>query len=639
MTKLKMESKDLTQYNIEQIAQLFPQVVTEVADPSGAKENDGKPVLKKAIDFDKLKLVLSAGTGDYVIADDEREHYEFTWVGKRQSMIDATTPIRKTLRPCVEESKDWDTTENLYIEGDNLEALKLLQESYLGKVKMIYIDPPYNTGNDFVYNDTFKQSDSEYNEESGMYDEEENKLFQNTETNGRFHSDWCSMIYPRLQLARNLLTNDGVIFISIDDNETTNLTKICDEIFGTRNRIALICHKSRASISNDKIISPNHNTIMFYAKDISYIHENRKLIGLNPDLSGFQNDDNDGKGSYRLVPVDGPGGAKKGNPYYEFLGVEQYFRFSESTMKEKYNQGFIVKKGSSLYQKYYKTTALGTRKTDTTWWENGGLTSSATSKLKELMNGGYFDNPKPLELILRMLNLVVCQQSDSIILDFFSGSSTTAHAVMQLNAEDGGNRKFIMVQLPETTDKKSEAYKAGYKNICEIGKERIRRAGEKVDQERIDRINKEAEKEGVIADIKPLDTGFRVFKTDSTNMKDVYYAAGKIFQTKLFDMVSNIKENRSDIDLLYGCLLDWGVPLSQPHRSENIEGSTVHFVNDTNLVACFDDKITEQTVRTIASLKPLRALFRDHSFENSANKINVYEIFKSISPDTSVKVI
>ncbi|MCD8106384.1 MAG: site-specific DNA-methyltransferase [Oscillospiraceae bacterium] len=462
-SKMKFETPDLVSSNIDRIGEMFPNCLTE------AVGSDGKP--KKAINFEVLKQMLSSE-----IVDGD-EAYEFTWVGKKSSIVEANKPIRKTLRPCPEESVDWDTTENLYIEGDNLEVLKLLQESYLGKVKMIYIDPPYNTGNDFVYADDFVRSQDEENRQMGMYDEEENRLFKNTDSNGRFHSDWCTMIYPRLLLARNLLSDDGVIFIWIDDNEVANLTKICDEVFGATNRISLICHKSRASISNDKIISPNHNIILFYAKNITTIEEERKMIGLDPILEGFDLNDNDGRGDYRLVPVDGPGGAKKGNPYFEFLGVEGYWRFSKETMQEKYEQGLVVKRGNSLYQKYYKSSAEQTRRTATTWWDDAGLMSTATSRLKALMGNSTFDTPKPLELIDRMLRMTTYDNKEAIVLDFFSGSATTAHAVMQLNAEDGGHRKFIMVQLPEKCDEKSEAYKAGYKNICEIGKERIRRGG------------------------------------------------------------------------------------------------------------------------------------------------------------------
>ena len=606
-----MESVDLTAQNIDKIGALFPNCITETADENGK--------LKKAINFEMLKQMLS----DEVAEGDEA--YEFTWVGKKASIVEANKPIRKTLRPCKEESVDWDSTENLYIEGDNLEVLKLLQESYLGKVKMIYIDPPYNTGNDFIYNDDFKMTSEAYADETGELDEDGNRMFKNTDSNGRFHSDWCSMIYSRLMLARNLLSEDGVIFISLDDNESTNAVKICDEIFGSLNRIALICHKSRASISNDKIISPNHNTILFYAKKIELVEANRKMIGLDPVLDDFKYDDNDGKGEYRLVPVDGPGGAKKGNPFYEFLGIKGYWRFSKETMQKKYNEGLVVKRANSLYQKYYKSVAATTRRTATTWWDDSGLMSTATSKLKKLMGNATFDTPKPLELIDRMLKMITFQDKNSIILDFFSGSATTAHAVMQLNAEDGGNRKFIMVQLPEKTDEKSEAFKAGYKNICEIGKERIRRAGKKIKEE-----NPNAES---------LDTGFRVFKLADSNMTDVYYSPLEINQQMLLEQEENIKPDRTDLDLLFGCLLDWGIPLNLPYVSEQIDGFTVHTYNDGDLIACFDKNVSESVIKEIAKRQPLRAVFRDSSFADSPSKINVGEIFKMIAPDTRVRVI
>lgn len=611
MDKLKMESVDLTAQNIDKIGALFPNCITETADENGK--------LKKAINFEMLKQMLS----DEVAEGDEA--YEFTWVGKKASIVEANKPIRKTLRPCKEESVDWDSTENLYIEGDNLEVLKLLQESYLGKVKMIYIDPPYNTGNDFIYNDDFKMTEEEYADETGELDEDGNRMFKNTDSNGRFHSDWCSMIYSRLMLARNLLSEDGVIFISLDDNESTNAVKICDEIFGSLNRIALICHKSRASISNDKIISPNHNTILFYAKKIELVEANRKMIGLDPVLDDFKYDDNDGKGEYRLVPVDGPGGAKKGNPFYEFLGIKGYWRFSKETMQKKYNEGLVVKRANSLYQKYYKSVAATTRRTATTWWDDSGLMSTATSKLKKLMGNATFDTPKPLELIDRMLKMITFQDKNSIILDFFSGSATTAHAVMQLNAEDGGNRKFIMVQLPEKTDEKSEAFKAGYKNICEIGKERIRRAGKKIKEENPNATN--------------LDTGFRVLKLAETNMTDVYYSPLEINQQMLLEQEENIKPDRTDLDLLFGCLLDWGIPLNLPYVSEQIDGFTVHTYNDGDLIACFDKNVSESVIKEIAKRQPLRAVFRDSSFADSPSKINVGEIFKMIAPDTRVRVI
>ncbi len=610
--RLKLETADVTQNNIEKIGILFPNVITEMPDENGQ--------LKKAINFELLKQELSH---DVVDGD---ECYEFTWVGKKASMVTANTPIRKTLRPVIEESKNWETTENLYIEGDNLEVLKLLQESYLNKVKMIYIDPPYNTGNDLIYKDNFTMDKVEYEEEIGLFDEEENRLFKNTDTNGRFHSDWCSMIYPRLKLARNLLSEDGVIFISIDDNEVDNLRKICDEVFGEGNFVAEICHKSRASVSNDKIISINHNTILFYSKNQELIHENRRFYGLDPKLDGFN--ESDERGEFRYVPVDGPGGARKGNPHYEFLGITGYWRFSKETMQKKYEEGFVVKRGNSLYQKYYRTVAAQTRRTDTTWWDGAGLVSTATSNLRTLMGGKIFDTPKPVELIIRMLKITTFLNKDSIILDFFAGSSTTAHAVMQLNAEDGGNRKFIMVQLPEETEEISEAYKAGYKNIAEIGKERIRRAGEKTLEDYKDN-----------EDIENLDIGFRVLKMDTTNMKDVYYAANEITQDMLSAMESNIKEDRTDLDLLYGVLLDWALPLSLKHDMEEIDGVTVHTVNEGVLVACFAERVTEDLVREIAKRKPLRVVFRDSSFANSPDKINVTEIFKLMAPDTTVRVI
>ena len=611
MEKMKMQSANITDMNIEKIAALFPNCITETADENGK--------LKKAINFEMLRAMLSED-----IAEGD-EAYEFTWVGKKAAIAEANRPIRKTLRPCPEESVNWDTTENLYIEGDNLEVLKLLQESYLGKVKMIYIDPPYNTGSDFVYPDAFMMSNEDYNEGTGYFDEDGNINYsrENGALTARYHSDWCSMMYSRMMLARNLLSDDGALFISIDDNESTNLTKICDEIFGAVNRIALICHKSRASVSNDKIISPNHNTILFYAKDIQVLEQRRKMIGLDPTLEGFDNDDNDGKGSYRLVPVDGPGGAKKGNPHYEFLGVTGYWRFSKDTMQEKYNEGLVVKRGNSLYQKYYKTTAEKTRRTATTWWDDVSLMSTATSKLKALMGEATFDTPKPLELIDKMLRMITFEDSNSIVMDFFAGSSTTAHAVMQYNAETKGKRKFILVQLPEPCADKSEAKQNGWSDICEIGKERIRRAGAKIKSE-------------TGADI---DYGFRVLKLDETNMQDVYYTPAETTQTMLAGFESNIKPDRTDLDLLFGCLLDWGLPLSMPYRSEQIEGVTVHTYNDGDLIACFDKAIPESVIKTIAKRQPLRVVFRDDSFADSPSKINVSEIFKMISPDTRVKVI
>jgi adenine-specific DNA-methyltransferase len=599
-TTLTGKTPDIGEENIKKLMTMFPEVVTE-----------GK------VDFEKLKQLL----GEYV--DDSNERYNFTWNGKGRALRLSQTPSLGTLRPCKEESKNWDTTQNLYIEGDNLEVLKLLQKSYYGKIKMIYIDPPYNTGKDFVYRDDFHDSLENYKRITGQVDGNGKAISTNTETSGRYHTDWLNMMYPRLRLARNLLKDDGVIFISIDDNEVHNLIKICDEVFGEANRIALICHKARASVSNDKIISNNHNIILFYAKNVNVIESIRKDIGLDPELNGFDLDDNDGRGAYRLVPVDGPGGAKKGNPYYEFMGVEGYFRFSKETMQEKYNMGQIVKKGNSLYQKYYLATARQTRKTDTTWWEDGGFTSSATSKLKELMGGSYFDNPKPIELIMRMLKLMTNSDKDALILDFFSGSATTAHAVMQLNAEDGGNRRFIMVQLPELTDEKSEVYKAGYKNICDIGKERIRRAGEKIKEEYKDKEN-----------IENLDIGFKVFKLDTSNIRKWQPDYDNIEQS-LLDYVDNFVEGRTELDVVYEIMLKYGLDLTYPVDEFTIAGKKVYSIGYGMLMICLDDEITTEVAKGIlAKVKELspessRVVFKDNGFKSDSNKTNIKEILKS----------
>lgn len=634
MEKLKLETPDLTQQNIDRIEELFPSAITETRDEEGK--------LKRAINFTVLKQLLS----DEVV--DGEECYEFTWVGKKQSIIEGNRPIRKTLRPAKEESKNWDTTENLYIEGDNLEVLKLLQNSYLNSIKMIYIDPPYNTGNDFVYRDDFKVSREEYEDEKGVYDEEDNRLFKNTETNGRFHSDWCSMMYPRLQLARNLLTEDGVIFISIDDNEVDNLRKICDEVFGESNFIAnVIWERAYSPVNLKKHFSENHDFIICYSKNINSLICNGLKRTEDADAR-YSNPDNDPRGVWqsdnlsvgpiiqnKVYEISTPSGRKVFPPNGRcwVLTKERFEEFVKD------NRIWFGEDGNNVPRIKRFLSEVKTGMTPMTIWKYSevGHSQSAAQNLKKLFdNKDYFDYPKPVDLIKRCLELY--SQEDSIILDYFSGSSTTAHAVMQLNAEDGGNRKFIMVQLPEATDEKSEAYKAGYKNICEIGKERIRRAGKKIEEELEAKSNKgdlfDDEKE-----VKKVDTGFRVLKVDDTNMKDVYYSAGEYSQQMLLNLESNIKEDRNDMDLLYGVLLDWGVPLSLPHTTETIEGKKVHFVNEDNLVACFEDNVNEAVVREIAKRKPERVVFRDSSFSNSPEKINVTEIFKILSPDTTVKVI
>lgn len=634
---------------------MFPNCITEKVDENGK--------IKKAINFELLKQMLLPD----VVEGDER--YEFTWVGKKAAIVEANKPIRKTLRPvmndetvptgadsegkpyCSSGSKNWDTTENLYIEGDNLEVLKLLQESYLGKVKMIYIDPPYNTGNDFIYADDFMHSQEEENQQMGMYDEETGeRLFKNTDTNGRFHSDWCSMIYSRLMLARNLLTDDGVIFISIGDEELNNLKNICDEIFGAKNFIANLIWQSTPGSNTGNDVKTVTENILLYSKSRSECNFlNQEII----DNEKYSNLDEyyEKRGGFVLNKLDR---RMTGNHYSEALnysiempdGSVLYpgnsetkqehwnWRWSSTKVKWGIDNGFVImkkgKNGWSLYFKQYEKVDNEDKLIKRTLsYQNllnidGANSARGTREVMDLFNGKFFDYPKPLNLIKHIQSMIL--SNNDIVMDFFSGSATTAHAVMQLNAEDGGHRKFIMVQLPEKCDEKSEAYKAGYKNICEIGKERIRRAGEKI----------KSESSLTTGD---LDVGFRVLKLDDTNMKGVYYAPDDYSQGLLAQLESNIKEDRTDLDLLFGCLLDWGLPLSMPYSSEQIDGCTVHTYNDGDLIACFDENVSDSMVKEIAKRQPLRAVFRDRSFANSPAKINVTEIFKLLAPDTRVKVI
>ena len=621
--QLKMHSPNLVDANIEKIAALFPNCITETKDENGE--------LKKAVDFDLLKQELSQ-----ILVEGEQERYRLDWVGKKEAILTANAPIAKTLRPCKEESVNFDKTENLFIEGDNLEALKLLQENYLGKVKMIYIDPPYNTGNDFIYEDDFAESTNVFFERSNQVDEEGNRLIANTESNGRFHSDWLSMMYSRLKLARNLLAENGVIFISCDDNEVHNLRKICDEVFGSNQLIAQICHKARASVSNDKIISSNHNHILLFSKNLDEVFKNRKNIGLDPDLEGFSNPDNDARGPWKQSPVDGPGGAKKGNPFYEFLGVTGYFRYSKETMQSKFDDGLIIKTANGLQQKYFLKDAQASRKTDTTWWDNAGLTSSATRNLQSLMEGKTFDTPKPVELIKRMLKLFTFEDKNNqpLILDFFAGSSTTAHAVIELNNEDKGNRRFIMVQIDEPIDavKQKEALEYCVKhnlnpNIAALSKERIRRAGKKI-------VGENTDKEG----IRNLDIGFRVLKIDSTNMKDVYYTPDAVKQADMLDLASNIKEDRTSEDLLFQVMLDWGLELSLPIERKAVAGKEVFYVAGNSLVACFEE-LTFDLVDEVAKDYPLRFVSAEKAIHLDHDKTNIKERFKQLSPDTEVKFL
>ncbi|MGJ4851739.1 site-specific DNA-methyltransferase [Bacillota bacterium Meth-B3] len=615
MDKLKFETPNLTAENLHKLAELFPGVVVE-----------GK------VNFDLLRSML----GDEVFGD---EAYEFTWVGKRAAIAEAGRPIRKTLRPCVEESRDWDTTENLYIEGDNLDVLKLLQESYLSKVKMIYIDPPYNTGSDFIYRDDFAQSREEYDEESGVYDEDGDRLFRNTEKNGRFHSDWCSMIYPRLVLARNMLRDDGLIFISINDIELYNLKKICDEVFGIENHISTFVWKNKYGPGAfTRGVASLHEYILCYGKhypdriDTDLSEEEQQKYNLRDEK--FPS-----RGGYITQPLATLSKDDRPNLVYPLIhnGVQiwpnKQWIWSKERLYSAYDNGDVVvneKNGkfSVRFKQYLRDENGRMRKGTPLSLVTSIFNQDGTKEIDNLIGREVFDFPKPHELIKRFLSFIVNgdEKREDIVLDFFSGSATTAHAVMQLNAEDGGKRKFIMVQLPEVCAEGSEAAKAGYKNICEIGKERIRRAGDKI-------------KMDSPLTTQNLDIGFRVLKLDDTNMSDVYYAAGETTQDLLSHLESNIKPDRTDMDLLFGCLLDWGLPLSMPHTHEKIDGFTVHTYNGGDLIACFEERISETAIREIARRQPLRAVFRDSGFSSSPEKINVFEIFKLLAPNTRVKVI
>ena len=658
MDKLKFESPDLTSGNIEKIAALFPNCVTEALDEEHSTPE--KKVYKRAVNFELLKQMLSPD----VVDGDER--YEFTWVGKKAAIVEANKPIRKTLRPCKEGSKDWDTTENLYIEGDNLEVLKLLQESYLGKVKMIYIDPPYNTGNDFIYADNFMRSQEEENQQMGMYDEDGDRLFKNTDTNGRFHSDWCSMIYSRLMLARNLLTDDGVIFISIDDNEQENLKKCCDEVFGGQNFVAqLVWERAYAPKNDARFISNSHDYVLMYARNLADF-----VIGRLPRTeeanARYQNPDNDPRGVWKPsdlsvktynaacdYPITTPSGRVIEPP------AGRCWSLSKNAFLERLqdNRIYFGADGNSVPCMKRFLTELkydGMAPTSIMFYKDVGHSQEGAKEVTKLLDAGAFDGPKPVRLLTRLLTLANLKD-DSIVLDFFSGSATTAHAVMQMNADKGSHVKYLMVQLPETCEEDGTAFKAGYKNICEIGKERIRRAGENIQQERAIEIGTikhewnqtvyyiehkdECDELGRLPDeyfekeFPPIDTGFRVLKLDDTNMKDVYYVPDDYDQGMLSGLESNIKEDRTDLDLLFGCLIDWGLPLSLPYKSEQIDGCTVHTYNDGDLIACFDANVPESVVKEIAKRKPLRAVFRDSGFASSPEKINVFEIFKLYMPE------
>jgi adenine-specific DNA-methyltransferase len=574
--------------------------------------------------------------------DDHDEAYDFTWVGKRKSIIEAGAPINKTLRPDVDASKNWDSTENLFIEGDNLDALKLLQESYLGKVKMIYIDPPYNTGKDFVYHDNFKATTDQYDEDTEYRDEDGNIQFKkNEKSNGRYHSDWLSMMYPRLKLARNLLSEDGVIFISIDDNEQANLKKLCDEVFGEDNFVAELVWQNRVSPANDaKWFSGDHEYILVYARIKDSWYPNR-LERTEKQNSYYTNPDNDPRGPWNSAAYTcNKNSDERPNLYYPITnpntGEEIWPRktavwaYSKETHEENVRNGLLYwgtdGKSKSPRRKQYLSDAKKVVPRSVLNYSDVGSTQSSTIEFLKLFDANYFQYTKPTSMISRIIQHGT--NEGDIILDFFSGSATTAHAVMQLNAEDGGNRKWIMVQLPEETDEKSEAYKAGYRTIPEISRERIRRAGDKIASEHPD---------------AKVDYGFRALRIDDTNMKDVYRPAADVQQSMLDDLVDNVREDRSDLDLLFGVLSQSALELNRPLETVQLDGTTVYkydyFGEVSGLVACFAPEISEATIKSIAAMRPLTAVFREASFPDSQAKVNLAEHFRIISPDTKVKVV
>lgn len=624
MEHLNMQSMDKVAANVAKIMELFPNCVTERINAEGKLEH--------AIDFDMLRQELN----DYVV-DGLQERYQFTWPDKRSAILAANAPINKTLRPCREESVDFDNTENLYIEGDNLEVLKLLQETYLGKVKMIYIDPPYNTGKDFVYNDDFKQSAWEYIENSGQFDKEGNRLVTNTESNGRFHTDWLNMIYPRLKLAKDLLSEDGVLCISMDENEEVNLIKLCNEIFGIKNFIGDVIRKTKTmTADNGNGFNMQHEILLIYAKNRLKFN----LKGEEKSFSNYSNPDNDPNGEW----CSGDPSAKSGgnttyfgieNPYtkkVDFPPSGRYWAFSKSTFdkyvscgKIKFKQSYSENERGFIFKRYKNSMSILTEPVNSLFAiENDFMNQSATTELKSLFDESIFSYPKPVLFINKIIKYA--DTNDSIILDFFSGSATTAHAVMQLNAEDGGKRKFIMVQLQEECAENSEAYKAGYKNICEIGKERIRRAGKKIKEENP-------------LTTQNLDIGFRVLKCDSSNMEDVYFTPKEYMDKQQSLFVDNIKKDRSDEDLLFDAMLKLDTPLSSKIEKITIAGKTVYNVAQGHLMACFDKKVTDEVITAIAKEMPSYFVMRDSSQADDSVAINFEQIFNTYSPQTVRRVL
>ena len=625
-----MHSVNKVDENIAKIGAMFPNCLTERKNENGEVEY--------AIDFDMLKQELSS-----VVVEGNEERYQFTWPDKKKSILLANAPIAKTLRPCREESVDFDTTENLYIEGDNLDVLKLLQETYLGKIKMIYIDPPYNTGNDFVYNDDFAENADTYLANSGQFDTEGNRLVQNTESNGRFHTDWLNMIYPRLKLAKDLLTDDGIIFISIDEHESHNLRKICDEVFGLENFLSSIVWEKRYTRSNNaKRFTTLTEPVLCYAKNAHAVLTVKEKRNEKAD-SIYSNPDNDPRGVWTSVSYVNPATKEQRPnltyPLFNPITMQEVthptnaWKYAKETYEEHAanNKLYWGKNGENTYprlKKFLFEMDGGMVPVDLWAHEDAGSTDVASKELEKLLGRKIFDFPKPKELVMKALALLIngSNGQDNVYLDFFSGSATTAHAVMQLNAEDGGNRKFIMVQLPEETDSKSEAYKAGYKNICEIGKERIRRAGKKI-------------KEESPLTTQSLDTGFRVLKLDSSNMKDVYYTPAD-YEISMFDtLADNIKEDRTPEDLLFQVMLDLGVLLSSKIEETSIAGKKVFNVADGFLMACFDENVSDETITAVAKQQPYYFVMRDSSLASDSVATNFDQIFATYSPDTVRKVL
>lgn len=651
MDKMRMESENIAETNVDKIAELFPNCITEVLDKE--KSTDEKKVYKKVVNFELLRQMLTEEV------EEGTESYEFTWVGKKAAIAEANKPIRKTLRPCIEASNQWNTTKNIYIEGDNLDVLKLLQESYLNLIKVIYIDPPYNTGHDFVYPDSFMMDNDEYNEGTGYFDEDGNVNYkrENNTSMARYHSDWCSMIYSRLLLSRNLLRDDGVIFISIDENEISNAKKIAEEVFGAENCLGVISNTNNPKgRSDDKFIATAHEYILVFARDIQRV----EWFGFEPteEITKRYNKVDEKGRKYREIDLrkTGENDLREDRPnlfYYFYFnetsgafypsredvtidgfiqikpqredGKEGNWRWGLETA-EKQIEDLVPKfmptrKVWGIMQKdYLEGRALV--KPTTSWTFKDVNSERGTEEFVALgFDKRVFPKPKPVGTIKRCIKLS-SNSDDDIILDFFGGSSTTAQAVMEKNAEDGISRNYILVQVPETIDEGEEAYKEGYRYITDIGKERIRRVCQRLDPNNTS-----------------LDLGFRVFKLDDSNMNDVYYSAGEYSQDFLGMLESNVKSDRTDLDLLFGCLLEWGLPLSMPYTSEEIEGYKVHTYNEGDLIACFDENIPDSVIKEIARRQPLRAVFRDSSFKGSPSKINVGEIFKMLAPDTRVKVI